>query len=140
MLWYVKTKFFLFVPQILHDLRMHRASTSTHVPYPEYDDTRHQYNTLEAERSMDAKRHSISSFFDLGMPTMFGAYAPTPPSAQGIGGPYHESFYYVQSQNQRMSSSSAYQGDEDQHREAKPLQEESPTPPQEKRNPSRNRQ
>ncbi|BAT81870.1 hypothetical protein VIGAN_03177700 [Vigna angularis var. angularis] len=104
---------------------MHRASTSTHIPSPEYDDTRHQYNTLKAKRSMDAKRHSISSFSNLGMPTMFVAYAPTPLLAQGIGVPYHESFYYVQSQNQTVSSSSAYQGDEDQqHHEAQPLQEE----------------
>ncbi|CAJ1951311.1 unnamed protein product [Sphenostylis stenocarpa] len=74
---------------------MHRASTSTHAQPPQHDDIEHNYNTPEIEGTMDARRHLISSFSDLGMPSIFGAYAPTPPLAQGFEGPYQQSPYNV---------------------------------------------
>ncbi|CAJ1963911.1 unnamed protein product [Sphenostylis stenocarpa] len=125
---------------MLHDPRMHRPSTSTHAQPPQHDDIEHNYNTLEAEGTMDARRHSISSFSNLGMPSIFGAYAPTPPSAQGFEGPYQQSPYNVQYHNEIVSSSDAYQGHEDaEHHEAQPSKEEAPRPSQGRRNPTRNR-
>ncbi|KOM48267.1 hypothetical protein LR48_Vigan07g197100 [Vigna angularis] len=91
---------------------MHRASTSTHLHSPEYHDNRDHENTPRAESSMDARRHSISLFSNLGMPSLFGTYAPTPPSAHAIGGPYDNSFYFVESHNEISTSSAAYEGDE----------------------------
>ncbi|CAJ1969245.1 unnamed protein product [Sphenostylis stenocarpa] len=67
---------------MLHDPTIHRASTSTHAQPSQHDDIEHNYNTLEAEGTMDTRRHSISSFSDLGMSSIFGAYVPTPPSTQ----------------------------------------------------------
>ncbi|CAJ1971591.1 unnamed protein product [Sphenostylis stenocarpa] len=89
---------------------------------------------------MDARRYSISSFSNLGMPSFFGAYALTPSSAQGFEGPYQQSPYNVQYHNETVSSSDAYQGHEDaEHHEAQPSEEETPRSPQGKRNPTRNR-
>ncbi|KAG2394318.1 uncharacterized protein HKW66_Vig0183050 [Vigna angularis] len=107
------------MPQMLNDPRMQRASTSTHLHSPEYHDSR------DHER-----RHFISSFFDLGMSSLFGAYAPTPPSAHAVGGPYDNSFYFVEIQNKIGTSSAAYGRDEgEEYIEAQPSQEEPPRPP-----------
>ncbi|CAJ1972150.1 unnamed protein product [Sphenostylis stenocarpa] len=123
---------------MLHDPRMHRASTSTHAEPPQHDDIQPNYNTLEAEGTMDEKRHS--SFSDLGMPNIFGAYAPIPPSAQGFEGPYQQSPYYIQYHNETVSSSDTYKAHEDvEHHEAQPLEEEAPRLPQGRRNPTRNK-
>ncbi|CAJ1957279.1 unnamed protein product [Sphenostylis stenocarpa] len=125
---------------MLHDPRMHRASTSTHAEPPQHDDIQHNYNTPEAEGTMDERRHSISSFSDLGMPSIFGAYAPTPPSTQGFEGPYQQSPYNIQYHNETVSSSDTYKAHEDvEHHEVQPLEEEAPRPPQGRRNPTRNR-
>ncbi|KOM41028.1 hypothetical protein LR48_Vigan04g122600 [Vigna angularis] len=101
-----------------NDPRMQHASTSTHLHSPEYHKSR---DTPHAEASMDARRHSISSFSDLGMPSLFGIYAPTPPLAHTVGGPYDNSFYFVESHNETGTSSAAYGGDErEEHIEAQP--------------------
>ncbi|CAJ1977843.1 unnamed protein product [Sphenostylis stenocarpa] len=89
---------------------------------------------------MDERKHSISSFFDLGMPSIFGAYAPTPPSAQGFEGPYQQSPDNIQYHNETVSSSDTYKTHEDvEHHEDQPSEEEAPRPPQGRRNPTRNR-
>lgn len=106
---------------MLNDPRMHRVSTSTHLHSPTYHDSGDHENTPRVEPSMNARRHSISSFSDLGMSSLFGAYAPTPPSAHVVGEPYDNSFYFVQNYNEIGTSSAAYGGDEDEeHIEAQP--------------------
>ncbi|KOM37275.1 hypothetical protein LR48_Vigan03g065600 [Vigna angularis] len=96
MSWYFENAIlFLSIPQMLNDPRMQRASTLTHLHSPEYHDSRDHQNSPHVEASMDARRHSILSFSDLCMPSLFGAYAPTPPSAHAVGGPYDNSFYFM---------------------------------------------
>ncbi|WVY97427.1 hypothetical protein V8G54_029578 [Vigna mungo] len=128
---------FLSIPQMLNDSRMQRVSTSTHLHSPEYHDNRDHENTPYAEPSMDARRNSISSFSNLGMPSLFGVYSPTQPSAHVVGGPYDNSFYFVESHNEIGTSFAAYRGDEEEP--PRPPQEEPPRPSQGRRNPTRNR-
>ncbi|BAT96203.1 hypothetical protein VIGAN_08310300 [Vigna angularis var. angularis] len=149
MSWYFENAIlFLSVPQMLNDPRMHRALTSTHLHSPEYHHSRDHENTHHAEASMDARRHSLSSFSNLGMPSLFGTYAPTTPSAHAIGGPYDNSFYFVESHNKICTSFATYGGGEgEEHIQRQPSPEEPPRPPQEepprpphgRRNPTRNR-
>ncbi|KOM40927.1 hypothetical protein LR48_Vigan04g112500 [Vigna angularis] len=125
---------------MLNDPRIHRASTLTHLHSPEYHDNRDHENTPRAEPSMDARRHSISSFSALGMLSIFGAYAPTSPSTHALGGPYDNSFYFDESHIEIGTSSAAYGGHEgEEHIQPQPSQEEPPRPPQGRRNPTRNR-
>ncbi|KAG2394850.1 uncharacterized protein HKW66_Vig0077750 [Vigna angularis] len=86
-------------------------------------------NIPHVEASMDARRHFISSFSNLGMPSLFGTYVSTPPSAHAVREPYDNSFYFIESQNEIGTSFAAYGGDEgEEHIEAQPSQKEPPRP------------
>jgi len=86
---------------------------------------------------MDGTRNSISSYSELGMPTLFTTYAQTPPSAQpqlctncqtpnflrDMDLPQQDSVYYVHNPYVEASSSPAHGGHqavEDQEPQPRP--------------------
>jgi len=66
---------------MLNDPRMHRALTSTNVLSTEPYATRHDLNTPPPQRGMKGTSNYVSSYSELGMPTMFATYDQTPPSS-----------------------------------------------------------
>ncbi|QCE00603.1 hypothetical protein DEO72_LG7g1893 [Vigna unguiculata] len=103
---------------------------------------------------MEGTRNYVSSYSELGMPTMFATYAKTPPFAQvwlhtnrqipnfldGMDHPQQDSVYYVHNPCAKASSFAAHDGHQDaKDQEPQPSQQEQPIPEERRRNPTKHK-